>query len=155
MLALASSGTDLGLLEAGASVTPVGPGGWNALRLALRYGGPGDVQQVLSRQGPDGSSTDGGWTVLHLAARYQPELVASLADALPAGELSRVIDLPNEAGYRPLHLAILSRSEEAIRALLARGARPELPTQDGKTCAALAEAQGDGAWWRSLTTAAP
>jgi ankyrin repeat protein len=59
--------------------------------------------------------------------------------ALPYGAINAL----TKAGYSPLHLAVISRGQQAVLWLLASGASTDQKNQEHKTAADLASESGD------------
>lgn len=120
------------LLEAGMDVNLVGErGGSTLLMEALsEVTGSSVLALRLIREGADPDVRDRfGRTALHRAVLSGPDVLRALLDA-GAG-----IDLLDERGMAPLHLAIRHEGEnvERVAELLEAGAGPSLRTGDGDT----------------------
>jgi ankyrin repeat protein len=78
---------------------------------------------------------------LHLAAE-SPDRIKHLQFLL-SKVTPAVLNQLNVNGHSPLHVAVLHRNIEAVRALIDKGANMDLRSKDGKTALQLAAARGD------------
>jgi ankyrin repeat protein len=149
MLALRQGDGWEALLKAGARTELKSNTGWTAMAVALRFGREAAVRVLLNRAFDHRAAAD-GWNLIHLAARYQPGILPALTAGWSRDETAALLSARTNSGQTPLHLAVVSRSAEAIRWLLQQGADASLKDDKGRTPAEQARAQGDEAWFRGL-----
>ncbi|CAN0130687.1 unnamed protein product [Ectocarpus sp. 12 AP-2014] len=124
------------LLAAGADAGIPGP--WDAasaLSLTAQFGQIG-VMKALLEHGVD--ANDGGvgrWSALHWAAQFNS--AGCVAVLLDAGDDINGMSEESE-GQTPFHFAAKARNNEALLALLRRGASVDQKTEDGLTALHLA-----------------
>lgn len=115
------------------------------LRLALEYGGLGDVEELLRNGAPPNigrlraPEDHRGRYLLHRAAWRDQELVSALLDA------GAIPYLTDSTGRTALHYAVKAESTRVVAVLLAAGLDPLAPDANGETPVDLAN-QIVGVW---------
>lgn len=130
-----------------ASVDDHGPDGYTALHLAA-YFGQLEVTRLLLSRGADPNAVslnDSRVTPLHSAVAAKHRDTAGLLLALGASPNS-----VQRGGWTPLHAAARDGMETIVDMLLLRGADTTRKSDDGKTAADLADANGHAALARIL-----
>jgi ankyrin repeat protein len=133
------------LLDAGVDVNTRAADGNSALTLAA-MSGHGHLAEFLLERGADPNAADAGYTALHAAVlRSDPDVVKTLLThgANPNVRLTRGTPVPRwtyqlvltlrEKGATPFALAAKYLEPEIMRLLIAAGADPYLPFDDGTT----------------------
>ena len=159
------------LLKLGADVNARNQMGGTALMYAAAAGDTGTVKLLLANEANIDEQSVNGWTALMMAAAKDRSgvaamLVAHAADVnLPdvygwsplmraayAGHADVVdillsqpavaISMRNDQGQTALHLAAIQGQSHIVKALLERGARPDMADFAGRTPRSIARAQG-------------
>ena len=130
----------MALLEADpAAINTHAPDGFTALGLATFFGHPALVAWLLENGADPNIPAANSMRVcpLHSAAAVNDHTLAHDLAALLI-DYGAEVNAQQEGGYTPLHEAALSGKTELARLLLAHGANPTLPTDDGTLPADLA-----------------
>ena len=114
--------------------------GWMPLHLAAFFG-RGEAVRLLLERGAAPSARSGNPmanTPLHaaMAGRLEPDGLRALLDA------GAEVDARQHGGFTALHAAAMHGDAATARLLLAHGADPALPADDGRTAADFARAGG-------------
>jgi ankyrin repeat protein len=117
--------------------------GFTPLGLAAFFKRP-DAVRVLLEHGADpapASRNQGAFTPLHSAVANDagPSVLAIVRALLDAGA---PVNARSGSGGTPLHTAAFTGDAEVVELLLARGADPRIPSNDGKTPIDLARDRG-------------
>jgi len=133
------------MVVAGANVNDEAPDG-NSVLVVAAYSDHGELAEFLLNKDANPSADKGGYSALHVALlRDDPELVKSLlahaanpnariTKGTPHMRSSQQFALPESlVGATPFFLAAKYAEPEMMRALVAAGADPLIPTQDGTT----------------------
>jgi hypothetical protein len=102
------------------SATLPGKARWTALHRAVDRGRAAVVRELLvGGADPNAPTGAGGDTPLHIAASHPGTPARVLTDLVHAGAN---VNTPNKCGWTPLHAAMFSGNEAAVRVLLHHGA---------------------------------
>ncbi|KAL7299617.1 hypothetical protein TKK_0007380 [Trichogramma kaykai] len=105
-----------------------------------------NLMEFLLKIGADPNAADNdGETPLHTVSRYAylNYLAQNFFEICDAEKITLKLDAKDKRGWTPLHLAINSGSRYIAESLLARGADPNLPNDDGETLLHVICSQGD------------
>ena len=113
----------LALVAAGAKIPET------ALGLAARGGLDAFIRELLARGASPGSADGWGYTPLHHAAKYGHTSTMKLLLAAGAAPSTQATN----DGFTPLHIAVMERRLEPVRALIEAKADLEARDDDGRT----------------------
>ncbi len=133
------------LIAAGADIKDAAADGTNAVIIA-EHAGHGDTAAVLLAAGADPNAAGGGYTALHLAAmkgdlplvkvllEHGADINARQQKGSPTKQLPSGHALDHRLiGATPFVLAACAGQLDVMRLLVAKGADPSIPLNDGRT----------------------
>lgn len=128
------------LLAGGTGPDERSPDGFTPLQLACHFDHPG-AAALLVRAGADLTArASGAMTVQALHAAAASPTGSCIPLLLAAGA---PLDDTQDGGFTPLHEVAMRKLAPLVELLLAAGADPTIPADDGRDAATLADASGD------------
>lgn len=125
------------LLDHGAHVDSQDANGYTPLHYAVMAKDLDRVKLLVKRQCDIKSANHSGSTALHLAS--DAEIARILLDSIETQDLTLTVNVVDQAGNSPLHLAVRGRHRETVRLLVAKNGQHDLNNTSGKSPLSLAK----------------
>ncbi len=128
------------------------PDGFTPVALAAFFGQPAAVKALIAAGADVNATAKNGLKVaaLHAAvAGGKLEIVKAVLDA------GADANAPQQIGFRPIHEAGIKANRALAELLIAHGAEPSIPNDDGKTAIDLAREKGHAEFAEWLATQRP